>query len=538
MAFLLAQGGSTLYKLNLSTGVATALTLPTGVTLSTTRRPRFAVLNQWIVMTNSPTRNLAIDPEGTVRVLVPYPPAHPPTMAAGSGTGLTGAYQFKVSYIVTNSDGDLLMESALSPPSVAVTLANQNASLTDIARSTDSISARRIYRTLTGGAVYFHLLDHEGNTSEALINNLSDASLELLPALSDTLTSPPGTIAGIRFKYIVEWKSRLWAISDEPNLLDTIFVTETNKVYAWPNTLTAYPTGQDEVGCVALAPRRNQLGILKRNGLWQINASSTSTGVSLANTSIQQITYGKAGCVAPETVVVVNDKAYWLGNDGGYEWTDNGVQNVSEDLVAPWFKTDTYFNRSQFPNAFAKYNELRNQYELHLAAVGSSSIDRWVALNLNNMKWYGPNKTDLFTPTSVEHFTDVNNLPQAFVGASSGVIYTANSTTFLDGDSTAVDLDCYTPFFHADAPDVVHYWDRFSALSKVELAGTLTITPYLGRLDATAGTAISHTLTTGRELLRRIGVGPMFRFRLRHNTANQGVTLYGFEIPFHEVGRR
>jgi len=377
MAFLLAQGGSTLYKLNLSTGVATALTLPTGVTLSTTRRPRFAVLNQWIVMTNSPTRNLAIDPEGTVRVLVPYPPAHPPTMAAGSGTGLTGAYQFKVSYIVTNSDGDLLMESALSPPSVAVTLANQNASLTDIARSTDSISARRIYRTLTGGAVYFHLLDHEGNTSEALINNLSDASLELLPALSDTLTSPPGTIAGIRFKYIVEWKSRLWAISDEPNLLDTIFVTETNKVYAWPNTLTAYPTGQDEVGCVALAPRRNQLGILKRNGLWQINASSTSTGVSLANTSIQQITYGKAGCVAPETVVVVNDKAYWLGNDGVYEWTDNGVQNVSEDLVAPWFKTDTYFNRSQFPNAFAKYNELRNQYELHLAAVGSSSIDRW-----------------------------------------------------------------------------------------------------------------------------------------------------------------
>ena len=100
MAFLVAQGGDTLYKVDPDTGTATALTLPTGVTLSATRKPRFAVLNQWVVLVNSPSRNLAIDPEGTVRVLVPRPPISPPHMAGGSGTGVTGTWKGKQSFVV------------------------------------------------------------------------------------------------------------------------------------------------------------------------------------------------------------------------------------------------------------------------------------------------------------------------------------------------------------------------------------------------------------------------------------------------------
>src|SRR3970282_1124317 len=103
MAFLLAQGGSTLYKVNLSTGAATALTLPTGVTLSTTRKPKFALLNQWVAMVNSPTQNLLIDPEGVVTPIVPQPPTRYPRTVVGSGTGLTGAYMYAVSFIVKNS---------------------------------------------------------------------------------------------------------------------------------------------------------------------------------------------------------------------------------------------------------------------------------------------------------------------------------------------------------------------------------------------------------------------------------------------------
>lgn len=542
MAFLLAQAGTTLYKVDLATGTATALTLPTGVTLSSTRKPKFAILNQWVAMVNSPTINLVIDPEGTVRPMVPRPPSHPPSMAAGAGTGLTGAYQYLTSFVVLDTDGNLLMESPLSPPSDPTTLANQNASLTDIDKSLDTITARRLYRGLSGG-VYpnvFRLMDVLGNVATSLIENVADSKLTLLPALSDTLVAPPGTLPGIRLKNIVEWKSRLWAVADDPNLVDTVYATETNKVYAWPNSLVAYPTGLDKEGIIGFAVLKNQLGFLKRNGLWMISGSSGSTGINIENVSVQQVvTPGNGGCMSADTIVTIRDKAYWLGRDGVYEWDGSAVHNISNDQVYPWFTTDTYFNRTRFSNAFARFNELSSQYELHLAAAGSSVEDRWVSFNIDNRSWYGPHKTDAFTPSHAALAINSDGLPVTLVGGTDGIIYTGNSSNKRDGSATAIDMDCYGPFHATDAPDIEHFWGQLSMLTRVEAAGTLTVTPYVGRLNAVAQAAITHDLTLGRELLRILGDGPLCRLRIRKNTVNQSATILGYEIsPVFENGRR
>ncbi len=538
MAFLLAQGGTSLYKVDLSSGTLTTLTLPTGVTLDANRKPKFAILNQWVVMTNSPTRNLAIDPEGTVRVLVPTAPTAPPTLAGGSGTGLTGAYQGQYSFIVTNSDGELLMESPLSPKSQSVTLVNKDMAWTDVEVSGDTVSARRCYRTLTAGSTFYQLLDHDGNTSTAFLNNTSDASLTLLPVSSDILVSPPGTVPGIRFKNIIEWKSRLWAIPDSPDLLDTVYVSETNKIYAWPNTLIAHPTGQDSLGLVGFAPRRNQLGLLKRNGLWLVAGASSTTGIAMDNVAISQVTSNKAGCVSADTIVVINDRVYWLGVDGVYEWGDAGVNSITDDAVAPWFKSDTYFNRSRFGSSFAKYNELRNQVEFHVAALGSSVEDRWVSFNLTNRKWYGPHKTAKFTPSHAAHVRDANVLPVTLVGGTDGVIYAANAAAYHDGTITAIDMDCYGPFHSGDEPDIEHCFGQLAVLSRVEAAGTLTVTPTVGRLNSSAQASIAFDLTKGRELGRRLGDGPLCQLRIRQADVDQGASIYGYEFPFFENGRR
>lgn len=533
---IIVQGSSSLYSMNLSTGTATTLTLPTGVTLSTTLKPRFAVLNQWIVMVNSPTQNLAIDPEGTVRLLTPRPPTHPPALAA-SGTGLTGDYKSRVSFIILNSDGELLMESPLGPESIALTTANEGIAWTDIATSLDTISARRIYRTLADGDDYFHLLDLDGNTNTTLLDTTSDDTVELLPAIPGTLVSPPGTLPGIRFKNIIEWKSRLWAVADSPALVDTVYISETNKVYAWPNTVTAYPTGMDSDGIVAFAKRRNQLGLLKTNGVWQISGSSGNTGINVNNISISQVKVG-SGCVAPDSVVTIDDKVYFLGSDGVYRWDDSGVVSVTDSTVAPWFRTDTYFNRTRFSNAFAKYNEARDQYELHLANVGDSTENRWVAYSVKTGGWYGPHLTSLFTPTYAHNTDDADGLPILLVGGSDGVVYKGNQTTFRDGAATAIALDAYGPWHGIDAPDIEHFWGQLSILTQVESSGTLTITPTVGRLNSSAGTAISHDLTLGREKLRRLGTGPLMRLRFQNSTVNQGVSIFGYEVPAFELGRR
>ena len=538
MATLFAQGSSTLYKVNLSSGALTTLTLPTGVTLATSRKARFATLNQWVVMINSPSRNLAIDPEGTVRVLVPEPPTHGPDPAT-SGTGLTGDYRYKISFYVKDTDGNIIMESPLSDYYETITLANQGVALADIAISADNITGRRVYRTLAGGETYYHLTDVEDNTTTSILDTVADNSLSLLPTLATTLAAPPGTVPGIRLKQIVEWKSRLWAVADHPDYQDTIYFTDTNKIYAWGNSVIVHPTGQDALGIVGFAPRRSQLGIIKRNGVWIISGTAASTGIAASQIQVSQIESGRAGSLSPDTIVVANDKVFWLGNDGVYEWSDNGVVNITDEAVAPWFQTDTYFNRTRFPQAFAKWNELRRSYDLHLANAGDSSENRWVSFNTINRKWYGPHVTAAFTPNHATQLIDENGLPLCFVGGSDGVIYQANSANIRDGAATAIDFDIYGPFHHAGNPDATHYWGELGLFSDIEAAGTLTVTPYLGGLDASAGTAISHTLTTGRERLRRLGTGRLCRLRMRQNSVNQACAIHGYDVdPVHELGSR
>jgi hypothetical protein len=543
VAFFLAQGGASLYKVDVASGARTALTLPTGITLSTTRKPRFALLNEWVMMTNSPTRNLLIDAEGAMLVL-PKAPTHPPSVVAGASTGLTGAYTYWTSFKVKDREGRVLLESPLSPPSASVTLANQNASLSDIelpSSGADSyfertFGARGVYRSLAGGSVPFHLFDIDDVSSRAALDNAPDATLELLPADTDVLVSPPGTTPGVRLQALTEWKSRLWAVSNEDP--DTILISETNKVYAWPNSVVAYPKGQDSLGVIAFAKRRNQLGFLKRNGVWMVNATSGNTGIAVDNLSVKQISWENTGCIAEDSVVTIGDTVYWLGRDGVYEWTDDGVHSISKDLTHPWFTSDTYFNRTRFQYAFGRYNEITNSYELHLAGVGDSTETRWVSFNLTNRKWYGPHKTGALTPTHAAHLVDANGLPVTLVGGSDGVIYTGNSSNKRDGAATAIDMDCYGPWHHGGDPDKTHTWLQLSVLSKIESAGTMDVIPYVGGLDASAGTTITHTLTTGRELLSRLGVGRLARLRFRKNTVNQSATIYGYELPWITNGRR
>lgn len=538
MSVVLAQGGTNLYTVDCTSGAVTQLTLPAGVTLSTTRKPRFAMLNQWGVMVNSPSQNLSIDPSGVVAPLVPRAPLQPPVVSTTGSASLDGDYQYKVTFIITNSNGDLLTESPMSPASQVTSIVGAAGALTNIPTSLDTISARRIYRTLAGGSAYFIIGDLDGNTATTWIDSAEDSTVTLLPAAPAGLISPPGTLPGMHFKIITEWKSRLWAVADGPNYVDTVYFTNTNQVYTWPNSLVAFPTGRDSQGVVAFAPRKNALGLLKRNGVWAIMGTASTTGISTTNISVSQIAFDKAGCIAPDSVVVINDVAYWLGRDGVYMWDDNGVQNITNDQVAAWFKTDTYFNRSRFPNAFAKYNELRDTYDLHLDPVGTSTEGEWVSFYRRGGAWYGPHTTAQLTPSHAGVGLDNNGLPVAMIGGTDGVLYTMNNATHTDGTSAAIDFEVISPLFPGDAPDIQHYFDMPSSHTRIETGGTLTLTPYLGGTSPVAQAPISIDLTQGRQRLPRIGTGLLVQFKWSQDTVGQGCAIYGLEQPFFEVGRR
>lgn len=531
--FYLAQKGTSLYKIK-TDGTETALTLPSGVTLSSTRRPRFAILGRNIVVVNSPSRNLVVSPDGAVRPMVYRGPGSSPIVAAGSGTGLTGAYKVWVSFRVRDtSTGKLLSESPLSPASASVTLTNQNLAVTGIPISSDSeVNARAVYRSAAGGTEPFEWAEIDGNVATSFTGDESDATLALLPE-DPAIGIPPGTVEGFRLELITAWKNRLWAKSNDPSKVDYVLFSEEEKHYHWKTSsfLPIKPVGQDEAGITAFIARRDELGVGKRDMLAKIS------GVSESDFEVVVVHVG-AGPVSQESCVVVNDVGYFLGETGVYAWSAEGVKRISEERVHAWFNTDTYFNRAQFENAIACYDPRFHAYVLGLAAAGSSNIDRWVMYTINDGRWWGPHKTGEFTPTAMQTLEDASDIAMPVFGASDGKLYKPNYGVFSDGSSTAIDLDVDTKFFSGDAPDIDHYWGQLSILSKIQGSGTLTITPKVGWLNSSAGTAISHDMTKGRERLRRLGVGKLAQLNLRQNTAGVGAQVFGMELPFHELGRR
>lgn len=536
-----ANGGLSAIK---SDGTVTALTLPSGITISTSIRGVFAVLAQQIFFVYAGTKSLWIDPyDLTVRPMHILPPLNSPTIAAGSSTGLTGSYHCGVAYAIKSSyDGTIINRSPVTGPSLAVSLANKDAAYTNIPVSPDTnVNCRILYRTAAGGTDLFECLQIDDNVTTAINDALSDTALDSLPADPD-LGVAPGAIPGTALKLLVAWKSRLWGVSARVDEQSDVRYTEVNQFYGWndDNILPAYPKGEDSFGIVGLAPRRNVLGLLKRSRVLSVIGSNSD------DFEVVIIAEGM-GCCAPESVVVIRDKAYWLGLDGVYRWDDSGVTCISRDTVDGWFTTDTYFNRAKFPNAFGSWNPKINAYELGLAATGSSNIDRWVNFHIdaNNGKgeWLGPHETSAFTPTARARLQDDTGLFLPAMGASDGYIYLQNNSTYSDvsgaGATSAISAQIDTKW-HADkSPDVFHHFGRLSVLARIESAGTLTITPYVGGLDASAGTAMSMDLTRGRQILNRIGNGRLMKLSFTQATAARRFLLYGYEVsPVFEVGKR
>lgn len=525
MPYYVVQHGSAVSILN-TAGTATAVTLPTNVTISSAFAPRFAIWDREVVLVNAVSKPVAINRDAGCRVLVPKSPASAPVISGTGSSTLTGSYSVKVSFLVKDAFGRILAESALSPASNTVSITNQYLLASNIPISAETVSARRLYRTTTGGAVYFPWVDVEGNVITSVQDSLSDAGLQLVAAPTNLGNVPDLTL-------ICEWRGRLWGV-DRQNI-DILRRTGGGTSYAWDPTLEFQipQVGGDKRGITSLLRRRDELGVARQNAFHMITGNSDSdfTRVVVA----EQI-----GCISQESVQIIDDVAYFLGSPYGvYTWNDSGIRPISHAKVRGWFGTDTYFNRARFQYAKSAYDPIRHLYQLHLAAAGSSSEDRWIHYDIESGQWYGPHKTGEFAPSAAGLLTASDDTPLTVIGSDNGFLW-KNQDTRTDGTATAIDFDVDTPFLSGETPtpDIQKQFLELAVVSAIQGSGTLTITPKVGGLDASAGTAISHDMTLGRQRLRRLGPGRFAQLNLRQNTAAVDVSLYGLELPYFELGRR
>jgi hypothetical protein len=82
-------------------------------------------------------------------------PENRPTIAAGSLTGLTGDYNAKYTYCRRERRTVVCESNPSSAGAAAITLADQDLQVTVTDPTDEQVNAIRIYRTLTGGAIYY-----------------------------------------------------------------------------------------------------------------------------------------------------------------------------------------------------------------------------------------------------------------------------------------------------------------------------------------------------------------------------------------------
>lgn len=536
MSSYLIQSGTSLYLMTRA-GVATAVTLPTGITLTGATNPCVATVfgaggYPVVVVAKGGTHDFYITPDSTARSLQLSAPTAAPVVTAGAGTDLTGSYSVAVTFKVKDANGATIIESGLSPLSTAVSVTAKTLLCSNIPVSGDgTVNARGLYRTLAGGVTLYPWFDLDDNTTITDDRGVADSLLSLLPTTATTLSAPPD------LQTIVTWKERLWGV---PRLkLDYLRWTEERVFYGWnaTNEIVAPPSYTDLTGIVALIPRRDDLGIARKDRFFKMvgNSNDTFQRVGMSET---------LGCVSQASVVVVRNVAYFLGERGVVEWNDSGLGYVSEAQVDDWFTSDTYFNRARFPYAQGRYNQDTDSYELLLSAAGSTSLDRWISYSLRTRAWYGPHKTTAFTPTCVGTspafsgtLSDTSNQPLTAFGGSDGYLYLRDVDALTD-HLTPIEMSVDLPFLHAQEPDLDKVWGRFTIHNRAEEQGTLTITPIVGDLTSDASSAILHDLTLDREVLPRPGAGRYLQLNLFHDSPYERPRIYGLEIPYTWIGRR
>lgn len=533
MAYSIIVAGGVLYKIT-PDGVATPLALPADVRLSLTRPPRFAVLGRTVLVTNNPSRSLCVDQDFHVRPMQLASPVSPVTLSSTPVGNLTGAYKVLYTHIIKHPvTGALLAESDFSPPSQPVTLAAARLVAAGVSASPDTEATHhRLYRTLADGEVYYVWLDLDARQS-SVEDDLSDVLLPNLTAPRE-LGVGPGRLAGSYMTLLVEWKNRLWGVGDRE--IDTLRYSGEGISYGWPATygLDVKPIGADEFGITALIARKDLLGVAKRRSFWKVSGGLTDDD-GVPQFDIQRESEGQ-GCVGPS--IVVNDTAYYLGSDGVYSWGLRGFTCLSDGRVRKWFATDTYFNRELFPAGFVKYNERYNTIEFHLAAAGSTAIDRWVSLDVTSGAWYGPHKTARSTPTS--GFVLVSTQSQALpvIGAADGTIYLQNQPGWSDA-GVAINLRLRTKWHDGQTPTIEKVWGAVSLVSKaLTTIGHCLVQYRVGALEAPVQQTIAVDQRMGTQTLPRVGTGEFLQLEITEDTNGGECELYGYEVPWYELSNR
>lgn len=225
------------------------------------------------------------------------------TAAIGSGTGLTGAYSYKITF---RYDG--YQESNGSPASNSVTVTNEDIDLTSIPTSseTDIVIARKIYRTEADGSTYKLVTTITDNTTTTYTDSLADGSLGAnIPTDHDI---PPNC------KYFLLHDERILMAGNTANP-SRVYFTDISGVTSYPdivptnNFLDIAADDGDEITGLAHDPL-GSVCVFKKNNIYRVNTSGKPTQWTITGP------IDPHGCISPDSIAETPEGVVYLSRSG------------------------------------------------------------------------------------------------------------------------------------------------------------------------------------------------------------------------------
>lgn len=403
-------------------------------------------------------------------------PSSAPTTAVGAGSGLTGDYSAKITYL-RKEGSTVVFESSASAAGTTRTLADGSLNVTWTDPTDTQITHIRVYRTESGGSTYY--LDQDvAYGVQACDTNTADSSL--------TSTEPPTD----------HDRPPLGSVVFGPAFDGSLFILYENKIYFcktkqpeyWP---TAYyvEAGSLQYPLIAGIIFNGQVYVLSQLDIYVLQGTSYNTFFPVPMAAL-------CGTRAAAAIAgAVGYGIYHLGADGIYLFTGSLDTNITDDRFRPIFQGATV-NGVPGINLDALDQCLMAIYRnrLFFAYPGGSNTTASDFL-IGNLKTgqtqhytYGNN----FTALKVDEYND-----RLLAADTSGYVWVLEDSSVTLDDTTAISWALETQEFTLQTRAHFPRWVKYD----VDASGATTAT---GTVYLDGVSHQSHTLNQDRNTKRRL----------------------------------
>ena len=274
--FLAVINGAANAEINrLDTGTWTAKT----AVLTKALKHRFLTYLNTVVVLNGTEKFASEDGSSWVSTDEGTPTACTATLQVIAGLVTSGVHSYKITYI--NAAGET-EGGAVSNSVTTIEATHGKVDLSVIPTGTAACTARKIYRTLAGGSIYYFVATISDNAATTYEDNIADATILAANIICPT-TDTTGTALDIgNFplgKFAVEWNDRVYTAGMTANLDRLQYTsTPTNYIVSWTGAGSGYIDVEPYEGhgnITALAKVPGYLLIFKERSLKRWNGQST-----------------------------------------------------------------------------------------------------------------------------------------------------------------------------------------------------------------------------------------------------------------------